>query len=104
MSPSVLLFAVIMSGIATHIYNAKQEKVLKAELERERIRLGYADPEAEDEELEPLNPESEILEIVRECNILSCDSGEEGDEEDLGSWETISPIQHRLKTFSVNNM
>ena len=92
-----------MSGIATHIYNAKQEKVLKAELEKERIRLGYADPEAEEEELEPLNPESEILELVRECHMLSCDSGEEGDEEDVGSWETISPIDQRVKTFSLNN-
>ena len=72
---------------------------------RERIRLGYADPEAEDEELEPLNPDSEILEIVRECNLLSCDSGAEGDDEDLGSQETTnSPIQRRVKTFSLNNM
>ena len=93
-----------MSGIATHIYNAKQEKVLKAELERERIRLGYADPEAEEEELEPLNPDSELVEIVRECNMLSCDSGAEGDDEGLGSQDTNSPLQKRVKTFSLNNM
>ena len=91
----VLLFTVILSGIATHIYNAKQEKVLKAELDRERIRLGYADPEADEEELEPLNLDSELVEIVRECHLLgqlSCDSGAEGDDEDVGSQETNSPI------------
>lgn len=88
----VLLFTVILSGIATHIYNAKQEKVLKAELDRERIRLGYADPEADEEELEPLNLDSELGEIVRECNLLSWDSGAEGDDEDVGSQETNSPI------------
>ena len=31
---SVLLLVVILCGIATHLYNAKQEKVLKVELER----------------------------------------------------------------------
>ena len=92
---TVLLFTVILSGIATHIYNAKQEKVLKAELDRERIRLGYADPDAEEEELEPLNLDSELVEIVREVNLLgqlSCDSGAEGDDEDVGSQESNSPI------------
>lgn len=31
----------ILSGIGTHIYNEKQDKEAQAEMERERIRLGY---------------------------------------------------------------
>ena len=58
----------ILSGIGTHLYNEKQEKILKAEIERERVRLGYAKADEDDgdgEELQPLDPDSELGEIVR---------------------------------------
>ena len=95
----------ILSGIATHIYNERNEKILQIEMERERIRLGYAKADVvEDEELEPLDPDSELGEIVREVALLSGDSGAEGDDEEAYSQDTNSPIHHRVKTFSLNNM
>ena len=99
----------ILSGIGTHIYNEKQEKIMKAEMERERRLLGYADPDADDDEEEQLlhddggsGVESELGEIVREVALLSGDSGAEGDDERAESRDTTSPLQHRVNT--VRNM
>ena len=82
----------IFSGIATHFYNEKQEKLLQAEMKRERIKLGYADPEAEDEELEPLDPDSELGELVREVALLGGESGAEGDDEDAYSQVSVDEM------------
>ena len=57
---SVLLFTVILSGLGTHIYNERQEKIMNAEFERERRLLGYGDPEDEDEEM--AEPEADAKE------------------------------------------